>query len=306
MEQKAIMYMVLAIISLIFVALLIRKFTFVTNIDQARCQKSIEAHIGLQELTVGDVVSRIRCPTIYQKVKGTNADAVNKQVAEGMRKCWGLWLEGRHPLFKEEGVFCHVCRVFEFETTNQIIPGIQTYMDTHLVPDKSKTYTEYLAPYSTETFEELAPEGFDFSQILGTEEDFKASRAGAFLDTNKDYAAVFVYARGQDFVKNVMDFFGGRTTPLIGGGVMGLAGVSAVSFGMFATVKVLATGSLALGPPGWILGGIAITATGIFLLYEALGGGEVGWMSTMTLVEYNQTLLQNISCEVLPVEQLQK
>ena len=301
MEQKTIMYVVLALISIIFVALLIRKFAFVTDIDQAQCEKSIQAHIGLQELTKGEVKSLIKCPTIYQKIVGTKPESVNKQVAEGMRKCWGLWMEGEHPLFSDKGVFCHICRVFEFDKKGNIIPGIQTYMDTTLIPGEKITYTEYLAPSATENFEELVPEGFDAS-IMGNEEEYRATHTGSTIDTNYDYASVFVFARGQNWISNAIDFARGRANVLVGGGVASLMGGSAFVYDVVGIV----TGTIMATPPGWIIGGVVLTAAGVWALYTAAEGGEEAWMSMIMLVVYDQESLQELDCSILPVEQLQK
>lgn len=156
-------------------------------------------------------------------------------LAEEMRQCWNDWGKGELELFKEEGVYCHVCAKVHFDhAERQALP--------------LRNFSGYLA-------EEKAPEGDTYAQVLtgaiseNTGVEMKHFGEQVYtVDTSRDQLVLFTYAKYKDQKTLAQVVFGAdKVTP----------GASALIAG-----GTVATGAIILGAPVVVPAGVAFFVVG--------------------------------------------
>ena len=140
---------------------------------------------------------------------------------------------------------------------------------TESPPNARDTYYDYLTPFSSKQASEKLLE----------------SNAPDFINTDFDYATVFVYAKKKGFWSKVTTAGALGTVGLVAGGTVA---------GFFTGgVGWIATGAVLLGTTGGVLG--------------AAIGDDVDWQAGAVLVPFDRdsNSLKELGCEMLPVKQNQ-
>lgn len=286
MDMLAITYSILAMLIIIIVATAVFKFFETTKekMEIQDCRNSIAAHALLAKTSQREIFTDIKCQTRELTIDAKNHADAKKEIAEDMRRCWYEWQKGNAQLFKGEGIFCHVCSVYDFKQKDQKIERFQTFLMSEDIEIKSvypedtqkMTYSQYFQGYSTKKTEKIEerPNKTDFTDT-------------ALIDTSKKYATIFIYASGKEEIQEFME--GGARTGIFVGGV-GAAGVGALL--------------LLAGPPGWIADAILLIGIGSVAVIESMTFEEPEWMSFVQFMEYNSTQINNLGCQYLNVNQL--
>lgn len=277
---------VLTIIIILIVGVVVYKFfkTAKEKLEIQDCRNSVAAHTLLTKTSQRELFADIKCRTREILIDAKNHEKAKKTIAEDMRRCWYEWQKGNAQLFKGEGIFCHVCSVYEFKQKDQKIEKFQTFLMTETIdlrsvyPEDTQkiTYSQYFQGYSTEKIGEIEnrPNRIEFKDT-------------ALIYSSKKYATIFVYASGKDEMQEFMEG-GARTGMFVAG--LGSAGIGALL--------------LAAGPPGWVADAVLLIGIGAVAVIESLTFEEPQWMSFVQFMEYNATLINDLGCQYLEVNQL--
>jgi hypothetical protein len=291
-EEGGIMTLVVVIVALVGITLLL---IFLVNLrekakaqqEETFCKNNVENHAQLLEadkfLTQlsRDFITPIECPTHMVTIKDKTPAKVKYKLANEMRRCWNIWLEGKQELFKEkEGTFCHVCSYITFTDKTKKITGFAEYLNSMNVPGKEISYADYLNGYTSSYYE----------QYLKDNPVAQERSALATIDTSKDYGVIFAYAKGGDnaeiFINDILD--SGRLK-FATGGAGGVALGGAVVLGaIFAPISV---------PAIVVIGGVVAVVGGAVVTYEALFSDvDPEWVSGVYFVEYDAQAIQDLGC----------
>lgn len=294
MEMEYVYMSVLAAIILVLISVLLYKFYNTTKekLEIQDCRNSIGAHAFLTKTSQREIFTDIKCPTRELLIDVKNEEKAKKEIAEDMRRCWYEWQKGDAQLFKSEGIFCHVCSVYNFKQKDEKIEKFQTFLMTEDIDIRSvypedtqkMSYIQYFQGYKTKDLDNI-----EKTPKIGTFSD------ATVIDTSKKYTSIFVYASGKTSMQEFMEG-GHRTTALIGGGTAAGLGATAAAKG----VVVLVSG----GPPGWIIGGVIAIGIGSYAVYEALTPEDPQWMSVVQFMEYDDQTIKDLGCQYLEANQL--
>lgn len=276
---------------IVLVAFIIKVRSFTSNIvDDTQCKDSILNHVSAQKITQGDVSLQIECPTKYYTAKPKKEEDAKLFLAESLRSCWGTWGRGELQLFSRDNTYCHICSVVKFDTDLKYAKNLPQYLATEKIrsgPNQGMIYAHYLQYFSTDEPEEKMIEKIN---TLGNSQD---------IDLQKDYAIIFVYARGKNQIQDLLkaiapsETLAGITSTGIIGGVIG----SAAGYGVKTMVAyVVAIG----GPVTWMVGGFAVGATTALAIYLT---ADVDYASFNILREYNAEELKKLGCIEAPITQ---
>ncbi len=286
MDMSVITMSILAMIIIVIVAVAVFKFFETTKekMEIQDCRNSIGAHALLAKTSQREIFTDIKCQTRELTIDAKNHADAKEKIAEDMRRCWYEWQKGNAQLFKGEGIFCHVCSVYDFKQKDQKIEKFQTFLMTEDIKIRSvypedtqkMPYSQYFQGYSTRKTGEV--------EDRPNKTDFKDA---AIIDTSKKYATIFVYASGKEEMQEFME--GGARTGMFVAGV-GTAGVGALL--------------LFLGPPGWIADAVLLVGIGAIAVIQSMTFEQPEWMSFIQFMEYNATQIGDLGCQYLDVNQL--
>src|SRR3989344_8478817 len=173
------------------------------------CRQSVEANARLK-LSGLDFSQAIQCQTRYEKIKGAENEKIKRDTANLLADCWYQYGEGELELFDtnlfgtQNDVFCAVCHQIEYEEKGRKINGFLNYLVTESPPNARDTYYDYLTPFSSKQASEKLLE----------------SNAPDFINTDFDYATVFVYAKKKGFWSKVTTAGALGTVGLVAGGTV--------------------------------------------------------------------------------------
>jgi len=249
------------------------------------CKISIEANARLH-LSALDFSSAIRCPAEDITIASSDQRATKHMIAEQMVECWDLYdvvWRKQQQLFSGNGLFCAVCSRIDFKDTKNEVQQFSKYLGETKKPSSSKTYLEYLARYDTK----------DAVRVLG---ELKASTyniEGEAFPTDRNYAVVFVHAKGIDAIEKLGKFLTAENT----GGKIGMIAIGIGAAGVGLTVFGIVS-----NPVGWAVGIVGgLTATAAYFL-EPENAPESSSITVFT--EFSEERgLQEIGCEFVPVKQ---
>jgi hypothetical protein len=194
-----------------------------------------------------------------------------------MHRCWYIWGQGKEQYFEENGVYCHVCSVYQFGDKGKEVDGLMSYLSTKPIRVRYSgdiaglTYADYLqgvaSPGSADMISQSIQQITDIDKI----------------NTSEKYATIFVYASGTDAIQNVMK--GNRAGMIVVGSLAGAIGV--IGFGVIS------------GPAGWVA--LTIGALGGTTVLAAFNVKEPKTLQSVTFTQYNTTTLEDLGCEYLNV-----
>ncbi len=207
--QSMLIGIIITILSAAIIFLFLRAFPFTSTVDKEACHNSVILRNNALLRGEGILPETIplNCKTQDIKISTSNEEVIKRDIANSMYDCWWMMGEGKMDFFSESawrdwGVpgagtaksSCVICSTITFEENAQ---GHQvdllSYLEQTRVPSKNLTYLEYL---SQEEKAELPTE-------------IKVEK----LDTNQNYAIVFMSIKGADIVGEIKNYigFGGTT-----------------------------------------------------------------------------------------------
>ncbi|MEM4267628.1 MAG: hypothetical protein QXK37_02245 [Candidatus Woesearchaeota archaeon] len=243
------------------------------NIEQ--CRRSVELH-SIAHISGESIYDDFDCPAYDKIIKSGSEEQIKEQIANEMANCWYKWGRGKKELFSAVSGperFCAICSFIQFEgpAKDRQLTGFSYYLATHKprAKFKNESYASYLTPYS--------PTQIDLSEL---------KNKGDLIDTNINYAVIFVYTKE--------GHIGKIKGTLIGMGVGGTLATSLVIFPEPVFTKS-AVGFLAIGT---LLGGIGGS--------NAADYRTADWEAGTILIPYTEQSISSLNCEKLPARQNNK
>jgi len=190
----------------------------------------------------------LRCPTITLTINDKDDEKNNKAIADGMYNCAKQFRRGKKELFTNDGVYCSVCYIFDIQTEKPI-EGFHTYFAEKTVPEESgETYYEYMQGYKSEGARNVIGD-VEKKTLVENYDEIK-------LEPGEQYAAIFVYASGEEHFKKVWEHITAQTDAgkagLVGGGL------SFLTLSGGGVAAGLATAAVISGPVGWVVFGVGV------------------------------------------------
>ncbi|MBI2670978.1 hypothetical protein HYX18_03310 [Candidatus Woesearchaeota archaeon] len=254
--DKALVEFLIAVVVIIVLGLVLVGFKNIGKdvSNRETCRASVLANekrleVAGTELTPG--LTDLKCPT--QKITVKDPEKIKLILANQMYDCWDKFGRGKIKFLDPEiGTYCIICSKinFEDEAKGKELGGFLGYLaETKIrddrgnpVPGIDYTYIRFLTDYETKQDE--------LEKIKAVQDDI--------INTNNDYAVMFLYYKQQLLGKPENAALGGVTGCVLGG----LVGVGAIIFSGGSLMPVLAPiyastcagGIVAGGSIGWLLG----------------------------------------------------
>jgi len=307
--EFSMFFIVAAILGIVTILLLTGfLYKYYTNMKELtainNCKNSIEAHRFMLSTTVREVFTDIKCPTKYADLSPNNEKVLKNAIAEDRKNCWYMWGEGKSDLFEGDGLFCHICAIYNFKPPGKKVEGFAIYLaNTTMINIAGQkniarlSYQDYLQGVESPRSKELV-KNYDLQQLLKDD----------YIDTSRPYSVIFMYASGKEAEQKAMEG-GVRTQMMTRGGIYLALGTAAVAYGVGATataaVGVIA-GAAAINiwnPVGWVLaGGLAVYA-GYYVIEKATTVKEPGWIAQVVFRPYDVQEIKDLGCQKIDVNQ---
>ncbi len=242
-EKKGIatettVFMMLGLVIFIAISLTVilpLKETAEANSEKEACQKSVLMHSKLR-IETKPISESIKCPTKFITIEETNATKIKQEIANQMFDCWDNFGEGKLELFDAQSEkFCVVCSVLNFKE-KRILTGFTDFLATEKIPTRDITYLEYFTGQ-----ESANPQIAEQLEIAKQE-----------IDTGKEYAVVFTYAKTA-YWSNFGKAGLGAIIGIVGGVALSFTGIGApVGLALIGgSIGTAIGGSLKTSPPEW-------------------------------------------------------
>ncbi len=294
-----VMVFIILVYSLYPIKLAITDILINTN-----CKRSVKTH-SLMNVQGIDIVKELNCPTKRVTISG-DEEEIKEEIAEQMWTCWDNFGRGQYELFEaSKEKFCVVCSVISFdERARNRVVEINDIAE-YIASKKAFGGRSLFQRMAGKTHYDLILEGalgstpvFVSGEDLTEETEKQVFKDMEFtMNTTKDYAVVFTYAK-EDFWSK-----GKRTA------VWATVGFTA---GVIGGIVIFATAGTALP----VLIGVGV------LIPSLAAGGAVGgffaptpipteeaqqkgqsalWIPGLILIENDQ--IKELECTYLPIEQ---
>ena len=262
------------------------------HIPKEVCRQSVDA-AALSNIGGIDLSAEVNCPTQYKEIKTNDENIIKRELANQMSDCWWQFGEGKKELFSAASkTYCVVCSVTSFENKDKKVRGFSKYLIETNVPGKKIRYIDYFNGYETSKADEVVG-GIDPETMAGLENEE--------LNTSKDYATLFVYAKGKDEMQKIANHLFMKTPEGKGAAIVG--GIAGVAGGIGA-VSVL--GFFISNPVGWAAGFGAVTLVTIeYIFYRFSSDNAPEWAAFVVFREYNSEAIKDLGCMELPAKQNQ-
>lgn len=301
--SNVLMYSILTLIVIALIAVLIFRWFELQKekMEIQDCMNSIEVHKNLVTYSEREIFTDIKCPTRHPTIDAKNQQKAMKAIAEDMRRCWYEWrpTDDNFQMFKGEGIFCHVCSIYDFKQKGKTIQGFETFLMRENIELKSQfpldkvavPYMAYFSPYQTRTIEEIehVPEKTELQDI-------------SVINTSMKYSTMIVYISGKDKTEEYLEG-GSRTAYGASGGILIGAGTLAAKIGGAKFLAALFTTASLTGPAGWIIGGIVAAGIGTYIIIDALTPEEPQVLSYIQFTQYTDDQIKNMGCQYMPADQ---
>ncbi|MCP3682996.1 MAG: hypothetical protein GY861_09925 [bacterium] len=295
------------------------------------CSQSINEHIIAKNFGYSD--AKINCPTYYHTIKKKDEERVMKELAEDMYMCWDDFKRGKESMFKDDGVFCVVYSVIEFEDEDLFIAGedLGYYLENTLVPHppgseyEGETYAMALGNFGSNRSEDVLSE----DEILQVEDQSITKDENALdIHGDRQYATIFVYARGNDVLEQLVGNYikspGGGVSLAVAGGslgstaiisakrykkasamqfpVMGSSGTAfsktqAASMSMFSVKNTVKKFVKPVAAVTAIAGAAGVVDSAMNTDFSS------EWFAAFAFQEYDEKELKTMGCEYIPIKQ---
>lgn len=247
-----------------------------STLEKETCHASVLARDSwLKGTKLTPEITSLKCKTQSIIIRSSNDEAIKGDLANSLYDCWWMLGEGKVDFFTESDWFkgndvevskCIICSKIKFEDNakNKRI-DLMNYINTIKIPDKNLTYLEYLSGEKT---------------ILPAKTNIP------LIDTNKEYAVVFMGIRGNSMKEYFSNIGWTAAAGTAGGAIVG----GTIGF-FIGGPPGLIVGIVKGGAVGFTLAGSAKAVTGIYDIYQNSHlssiqcNGETGGCYTLTLTE---------------------
>jgi hypothetical protein len=241
-------------------------------LDDLECAQSIEQHLRIRKASGGLTAPPIECKTNIVEVKTDEEEEIKHILAEGARKCWQTWREGKETFSIGSDIFCHVCSIQEHDVNFQL-SGFDGYIQNILMPGTKMTYYDY----------------FTQSLIVGNTIHTPASQFSniLYLNNQTPTAIIFFQIRGFINVNDALDILSPNNQA--NNVLLGVASLPE-NRDLSNTVTVNEDGVFARSSFELKLrGGVRFER-----VYEQIHGDQ--GVTMIYIGEYNQNTLSNLGC----------
>lgn len=296
--NKFVVYLVLMVV--ITIAMLL----FEGNVRDMY-EKSTEKNICKTSIMMQDKLAfksfslasdiHIKCPTKEIEIDNKEPEQVKYMFAKELYSVCDEFNRGKINLFgDEEKIFCVIRDVISFKNKDQKISGLTEYLIEEKPRNKEESYYDYCKPYETGRISNIYEKIPEWQKQDINKEP---------IDTNKKYAIIFVYAKGEEELREVYNFFvggsAGHKTMYVGIGTIVLG---ALVVGAAPAIIVVGTFVRSVG---WA---VVTSGTHIFQmggLYNFLTNPDLKqeWGSFFWVREYDEDELAKLGCDYLPAKQ---
>ncbi|MFH1850352.1 MAG: hypothetical protein ABH879_09325 [archaeon] len=244
------------------------------------CAQSVRAHAFLH-MRGEDFSDTVKCPTEYITLDAGDPEKIKWRLATSLLDTSDVFLKGKEELFADDATYCAIYDVFSFTGEGEIADFSKFLIDEGPRGNKISFADDlqgYQTPRAKEVISTLSPD------------EIKLVESGTPIDLSKRYATVFLYAKGEDEIRNLLIHLDTQKYTLIAGG-------GVIAGGIYA-------GLVFSGPVGWAIGAVGVTVIGAGYAYDKLFGTATPpeWISMTLLREYDEEALRGIGCRILPVE----
>ncbi len=218
-----------------------------------------------------------------------------------MRKAWKIWHQGEENVFAgEEGIFCHIYSVLEFEHKGLVIEEFDDYLLTVQIPSGKSSYMEYFTPFVTDDTEGIQEPLEKFEQ-----EKEQRNIEKPKIYTDQKYMVTFRIAKGKDkipliFTNNVQEEEAAGVVAGILRGV-GSGALTGVGTGQMCNFLAPAVGVFVCGVVGGVVGAVVggTVGTVTYLTYD--GSDPQDYAASIALLPYKPEVIEQMSCEYTPI-----
>lgn len=235
--------------------------------------------------------SDIKCPMQRIEIEEKDPEKIKQKLVKLYYDMCDEFGQGTLNLFgKRETTFCVIRDKISFKHKDIIIDDFANYLAKTNIPGKELTYAEFCSGFKTKRAEKIFEEN-DIAQIKNIP-----------IDTNKEYAIMFIYAKGEEEWREMSKFLFGTSTShkglyigtglIVGGGLLISTGAgSIIGIPLVWAGKIIAAGGLAVG---------GLSTISNYLLNKEI---EMEWASFFLIREFNEEELKELPCKYMPAEQ---
>lgn len=250
--------------------------------EEFACKSSVQAQ---DKLTFKNIFlgNEIKCPTKEIEISSKDPEIIKRIFAQELYSLCDEFNRGEVDLFgNKETKFCVIRNIIKFKEKSQIIEGLAKYLEEENIPGTDEKYKDYCRPYITERIDEIYKDLNPELNIQFRDEP---------VDTNKDYAIIFYYAKGEEEFRELLKLaFGTSPAHLTQyGGVL----ISIGSVKLKGIKTIITVG----------MGGSAIAEWGFIWNYFTNPDLKKEWASFFVIREYSAEELEGLGCKYLPAEQ---
>tara|TARA_B100000315_G_C14538109_1_gene569465 strand:- start:784 stop:1710 length:927 start_codon:yes stop_codon:yes gene_type:complete len=286
-------------------------------LTRENCGATVDRMDRYNTLKVPTSDNSLNCPEVSVTVNKKKDDENYQLLADGYYNCVKQFRQGKVRLFNDDGVHCNVCYIFDIQT-DEPLKELGTYLDDHNIPEDTTTsYLEYAQGFTSKRAPNVLKD-LDTPLLVknldtGMDETVnlkeKLGLDNAELTPGEQYALVFVYARGTENFKKVIEHLTLQTPSGKAGAAVGALSFAAftggsvgLSTGVVSTLSVI---GIASGPVGWIIIGTgAGLGLGAFAIVEAVSlhfspSDPPSYLSLFRFVDWNKKTSRQVFTDEL-------
>jgi hypothetical protein len=240
--------------------------------------------------------SDIKCPMQRIEISEKKPEEIKRKLADLYAAVCDEFGQGRLNLFgNRETTFCVIRDKISFKQKGIKINDFAKYLAETKIPHKEVTYAEFCSGFKTERADELF------------KEEYIAQLEDKPIDTSKEYVIIFIYAKGEEELRELQKFFIGSSTPhvlmyvgtalSVGGAYMLYTGFVSGGAGFVGGILLRTAGAVALK------GGLTIGGLGTIMNWLTNPDIRMEWASFFVLREFNEEELKKLPCKYMAAEQ---
>lgn len=263
-----------------------------STLNKNICKASVYSqHLG----TIKNIAlpSDIKCPMQRIQINQKDPEQIKRELADNYARVCDEFGKGELDLFGgRETTFCVIRDKISFKHKDIKIENFAQYLTDTDMPKKDISYAQFCSGYKTERGEEFF-EG-NINQL-----------GESTIDTNKEYAIIFVYVKGEEELREAAKYLFGDSIAhkgmYLGIGLMFAGyGLSATGAGSIVGIPLAFTGKIILYGGATLLGGSGL------LNYFTNEDIKMEWASFFIIREFNEEELKELPCDYLPAEQYEE
>ncbi len=280
--QKTALVFILMVVILTFFFVFLGKVreVYSKNADKGICATSVLANDRFSLLDRYVVVGsgkvtelHLRCPTKKITIDNKGEESTKERLARELYGVCQEFNQGNLDLFgNEEGIFCVIRELVEFKNKGKKIKGFLPYLEENNPPGQDISFSKYCNPHRTADIERI------YSEMTPEQ---RQKFEGEYIDTDKRYAIIFLYAKGEESIKRLANTFVGDSPTHI---------TMYIALGSFAVLSSF------VSLPLTIAAGLLSTA-GISAYFSWIFEQNPQHASFFLIREYNREELSKLGCE---------